>query len=137
MEKVEVMPLDKAMEEVVAWLDYKRISQSDRDKYKDSIDKLAEHVSNGELTIDGERVITHNLIFPVTVANKLIDKITYKPFLTVKEVKEKTQKVKAGDSDGRLQAYVEACSGMQEQVLDKLNTVDSNIANSVAVFFMV
>jgi hypothetical protein len=135
--KNAVMPLEQAVNEINGWLDYKRIDQSDRKKYAEAIDKLAENVAYGDLSIAEDKTMTFKLAFPIEVASVPVEAITIKGRLTAKEVKDKTLKVKAGDGDGRLLAYLEAATGQQEQVLEKLDTKDFNVLNNIALFFMV
>ena len=135
--KNAVMPLEQAVNEINGWLDYKRIEESDRATYSEQINKLADKIAKGVLSIDQDKIMTMCLAFPVEVAGTPVETIAIKPRVTTKEVKDKSMNVRAGDADGRLLAYVAASTGLQQQVIDKLDMLDFNLLNIIMVFFMV
>jgi hypothetical protein len=122
---------------VQKWLDLKRIPAAKRETQKEAINSLIEAVSNGDISIADDGVITQKLIFPITIGGGELSELTYKPRLTVGEYKAHTANVKAGDFDGRIMAYVRALTKLQVEVIDRLDTADTSIATSIAIFFMI
>jgi|SRR6185437_5234676 len=129
---------DQAKLEIDGWLDYKKVSDKKRDTYKDAIDTLIDVMTNGVISIDENNKIIHTLIFPVkdSSGNDALTTLEYKPRISVGELQTRMKIVKAGDSDGRIMAYVSALTGQSAGMLAKLDTEDNTICQSIAVFFL-
>lgn len=130
---MQTQPLTASFEELNKWLDFKKVAQRKRETYKDAIETLANGISDGLLTVDDKTyAITQTLSFPAGD----IKTLTFKPRLTVQDIKNKTATLKAGDSDGRMTAYVSALTDVSMGELSKMDTEDYNICQSIAVFFI-
>lgn len=126
-------PLTKSYEEIENWLTYKKVAAAKRLSYKDAIDTLANAISEGSLSIDDKTfAITQKLQFPAAE----ITSLTFKPRLTLQDIKTKTATVKPSDSDGRMMAYVSALTDVSAGELSKMDTEDYSICQSIAVFFI-
>lgn len=128
--------LEVALADVVRWLDYKKVPSFKRTANQQIIDSLAEYVAEGILVIGEDNVVTHNLVEPIQVAGKEIYTLTYKPRLTVSEVKAYTAGVKTNDATTMTLAYVAAMSGQPIQVLERMDTADNSVASTIALFFL-
>lgn len=127
---------DTATAEVNKWLDAKKITSAKRVTYKDHIESMVDGVMFGTLSIGTDNVITHTLEIPIEIAGATTNSITYKPRLTVADVKAKTANIKGSDSEGRILAYLSALSGVTVAVLERMDTGDFGVAGSIALFFM-
>jgi hypothetical protein len=134
----EVVSYEQARDEVNGWLDYKKVKEKKREAYKDAIDTLVDGVKDGTLSIAEDMKITHALAFPVedSTGKIVFDKLEYKARLSVGEIGERTKGVKAADTDGRIMAHVSALTGKAIGLLNKMDTEDNSIAQSIAVFFV-
>lgn len=118
--------------EVRKWLDFKKVRESKRDKHADTVENLVEGFQDGLLTLDEETgEITQHLQFPVNG----LDKLTFKPRIDVGTLNMHLQKVKTGDSDGRVAAYICALTGKLKEQIAKMDLEDYNVSGNVAVFF--
>lgn len=131
---MKAVAIEEAQKEVTDWLDYKKVSESKRETYKDNIDALAGFVSEGVLSLQ-ENVFTHTLKFAVGEGGT-ITKLEYKPRLSMKTVNEQLQGVKATDADARIVAYIAALTGQPKNVIKLLDTEDYAVAQAIAVFFV-
>jgi hypothetical protein len=126
-----VQPLEKSLEEINKWLDYKHYKQSKRELRKVFIDILAEAMSDGDLVLDDNMNLTYTLSFPIAG----MDKLTFKPLLTIGELQAKLSTVKATDLEARGMAYISTATGVSMGELAKMNTVDSELCTSIVNFF--
>ena len=133
-----------AEKEVVNWLNFRKTGESNRldeggDGYSDSVKKLIDAVQMGTLSIDQDTFeITHNLAFSVNWDDGDIafDELKYKPRVTVGMFQRELKGVKASDGDGRILAYISALTEKTKGELKKLDSSDGNIAQTIALFFM-
>lgn len=134
----EVMTYEQAREEVNSWLDYKKVKDKKREAYKDAVETLVDGVKDGTLVIAEDMKINQTLAFPVedNAGKVVFDKLEYKARLSVGEIAERTKGVKATDTDGRIMAHVSALTGKAIGLLNKMDTEDNSIAQSIAVFFV-
>ncbi|OJV51647.1 MAG: hypothetical protein BGO31_00135 [Bacteroidetes bacterium 43-16] len=124
-----------AVKDVENWLSYKRIRPKKIEKYEDFKATLVEAVEDGALVLNEDYSWTHNLSFPIESGDTPINGFKYKPRVTVEEVGQKLKNA-GTDADSRLLAYSAALAGVPISVLAKMDTIDSNISNAVAAFFM-
>lgn len=127
--------VETAQDDVNRWLEIKKVGESKRQSMNDSINNLVDAVADGTISIDSEGMITQNLKFPLG-EDKSITALTYKPRISVGEAKKWLKDIKAGDIDGRLTAYVAALTGQAKEVINKLDSEDNGVAQSIAVFFL-
>lgn len=128
--------------EVNAWLDSKGINEKQRGEEGngESVEKLIEAVQDGTLSIDQETFeITHSLRIPIEndEGETTISSLVYKPRLKVFELQKALKGTKGSDVDARLIAYISAFSGKPKGVIGGLDLIDYNIAQGIAIFFMV
>lgn len=125
-----------ALADITRWLDHKKIPHFKRTGNQQSIDTLVEYVMEGTLVVGQDCKIVHVLSTPIEVAGTSIGQLTYKPRLTVAEVKAKAAGVKSSDASGMLLSYVSAMSDQPMQILEKMDTADNSIASTIALFFL-
>lgn len=122
--------------EINSWLDYKKINEKKRNNYKDNIESLIDAVSEGVLSVNPEtKELIHVLSFPIGEEMK-VNKLEYKPRLTVGAVQSHLNGVKATDADGRIIAYVAALTSQPKELIKKMDTEDNSVAQSIAIFFL-
>lgn len=128
--------LDIATEEVLGWLKYKKISETQIDSNDDSVEELAAAISEGVLKLDEKsKELKHTLKFPVGEEIKITE-LTYRPRLNDSIISPHMKGVKPNDADGRLNAYICALTGEARGIIRKLDTVDKKISLAIAVFFL-
>ena len=131
-----VINRETAEQTVENWLDYKRVKPAKREAYKASIEMLIDSVESGDLILDQS---THNwelnLSFPVG-EEKVIDKLIFKPRITIGQINQRLRGVKSSDADGRVTAYVAALTGQSTGVIELLDSSDYDVPQSISVFFM-
>lgn len=125
-----------AEQEVTQWLDEKKVFQSTREAYKDSIDLLVDAICEGVLKYDGDKKkFIHTLLFPLG-GEIPITELIYKQRLTDKELRPNLNGVKQGDGDGRLNAYVAALTSTNKEIVANLDSADKKIAMAISIFFL-
>ena len=126
----EKVPYVVAQSEVTAWLDYKRVKPHQREKMQLSIDHITECVQYGIVSIDESTFeITQTLEFPV---DNLLDKITYKPRISVAELNKVIKSASMADATlGSLAAI----TGQGVTVLSRMDSEDMKVAQAIVGFF--
>lgn len=126
-----------AEQEVSKWLNLRGTSQKKREKFQDNIDNLVDAFEEGVLELNEDGTIVQKLQFPVGEGGG-VKTLTLKPRLTVGEINTIKQgnKVKAGDGDNTVLAYIAAITEKPFNLLYKLDISDYNISQNVAVFFL-
>jgi hypothetical protein len=122
-------------QDISEWLDYKKVSANKREAQKDTIETLADAISEGTLVLKEDKSLEMTLKFP-TEGEEPLTKLTFKPRLRTETVAKHLQGVKATDIDGRLLAYVAALTGNTKTLVGKLDTEDQSLAQAIAVFFV-
>ncbi len=130
-----VISKDIAQTEVDKWLDYKKIGESKREKQRESIDALIENFADGILILKDDHTIIHTLKIPLDGEIPL-KTLEYKPRLKTETVQLHLQGVKATEIDARLSAYIAALTSKPKALINKMDTEDTIIAQSIAIFFM-
>ena len=122
--------------EVQAWLDKKKVFESNRENNKDSVEILVDGVCQGVLSLDQTTwKFTHKLLFPFGDQIK-VEELKYHSRLNDKMLKPYLNGVKPSDAEGRLLAYIAALTGQARAVLEELDTADKKIAMAIAIFFL-
>lgn len=134
-EKATKIPFDIAEQEVLSWLDYKKIDELQRENQEDQIKSLISFVQNGYLELNEDKSFTHKLKFPVGEGESTSE-LKYKARLTEREISQKLHGVKSDDGDGRLLAHVQALTGQAKGIIAALDKEDFKIARAIAVFFV-
>ena len=124
-----------AKEEVLRWLDFKKVSQSKRDSLADNIKSLEEAIVEGYLVLNESTEFVQSLKFPIGTESLTTD-LTYKARLKESTVATHLTGVKIGDFDGRVYAYVAALTGKPRDLIKSLDTEDYSIGKNIAFFFI-
>lgn len=130
-----VVSKEVAQVEIEKWLDCKKISERKRETTKDNTAALVDAISEGGLVLTEKNELVQTLKFPIGETSP-VEKLTYKPRLTVKEVNTKMQGVKANDVDGRVTGYIAALTNLTMEEVKKLDTEDYGLAQNIAIFFL-
>lgn len=130
-----LVSIEKAQEEVTKWLDYKGVSTSKRDKFKDMTDALADAISDGILSLDADMYFVQKLKFPIDNDVKIAE-LKYKPRLDMKSVNAQMEKVKPGDFEAKIAAYAAALTLIPQAVIKSLDTEDYGVVQAIAFFFI-
>lgn len=131
----EQISYEIASQEVEKWLSKNRIKASKRKASEPVIESLIEAVMYGQLVFDENLIITQNLDFPLG-ENSEVKQFTYKERITKKEVDDKLSVMKNKDGSASITAYVAALTLQPVGIIDKLDTRDYSISQSIAVFFI-
>lgn len=134
----EVVPVQKAEEEVSAWLDSKKIKPKEREKNEAFINTLVEAVTYGILTIDDDtKVITQNLEFPLSNTDKVVtlSSLRYNPRADTGSLHGKTANIK-GIGMAVYVAYASALTGELVATLNKLDSEDFKVLQAITAFFL-
>lgn len=135
MSTAKMISKEQATKEVEAWLDSKCVSQRKRDKAKQAIEDLIEFFEYGILTLNHETFeITQILQLPV--GDSGIKELKYKSRMPVGAAYDHLTKVKSGDGDGRVMAYVTALTGVNSGIVKAIDTEDYDACVAIAYFFL-
>lgn len=130
------IPKEKAIEEINKWLDHKNIRKKKRESNQESIDELVEAIEDGALVFDEEtKDLIMQLLIPIGTKED-IKELRFKSRLKVGEVHQHLKKVKTGDNDGRLLAYVQALTGKPAAMIEDMDTGDQQLAVTIVIFFL-
>ena len=135
----ELVTQEVATKEVNSWLDYKHISDADREDFKSHITGLIDSVKDGTLTINQETFeITQKIKFPFDIGANVLSELKFKARATTGEITAKIEgmKVAASNGDGRLKAILCVLTGQSWGAIGKMDTVDTKVSNNVVVFFL-
>lgn len=121
-----------ATNEVIAWLDYKKISQKKRESKQEAIEAIVDAVCDGTLVIKDDKSVEHTLKFAIGD----LTKVSYKPRLQMNSIHVHMQGVKSTDADGRVVAYIAALTSQAKEMIKKFDTEDFDVAQSIAIFFI-
>jgi len=122
--------------EVTAWLDFKKIFKSQREKDKDNIEILIEAICEGILVLDPEtNCFTLNLMVPVGV-DIITTSLTFLARMNDKILKPYMIGLRAGDSIGYLNNYAAALTGAPKPLIESLDSSDKKIVMAITSFFI-
>lgn len=127
---------EMAEEEVQKWLDFKKISPSKRTDKKDQIKQLVNAIIDGDISINEENEIVQVLKTPIGTGDKQIKEFKYKPRITVGAVQQHLKNIQTSDADGRVVCYIQALTGQSAGMIKGLDSVDYDIAQTIAIFFI-
>lgn len=130
-----VVSKDQAAEEVEKWLNFKKVSTTQREEHAEFIKALAEYISVGILVLNEDHTFTHTLQFPIGTGDA-ITSLTYKARINPKILKPYLSAVKSGDSSGLIWAHICALTGQNSGVIIELDQEDIKIARAITVFFV-
>lgn len=125
-------PIDLAVDEINTWLDHKRVPAERRKGLKDNIERLAQFIVDGIVSLDPKTfVFTQKLLFPISEVQTL----TYKPRLTQMEISKRTQGLKPTDGGGYVRAYISALTAKPADLIGALDIEDYSFGQALSVFF--
>jgi hypothetical protein len=124
-----------ARQEVEQWLQFKRVDADKIEENKDQIESLVKAISNGHLEMGENYVFKQTLKFPLQ-NEQSVTELTYKPRVTIADIKTRTQNVKSGDMYGLIVAHIAALTSENSAVVLKLDTEDYKVASAIAIFFL-
>lgn len=125
-----------AEEEIKVWLDYTHVRERTRETYKEQVETLVDAMCDGFLILNHDtKVLSQTLSSPV--GKDGVEKgLDYKHELRIGAVQNHLRGVKAGDSDGRVMAYVCALTSKNSEIIKDIKTHDYSICQSIALFFL-
>ena len=129
--------VEVAGDDVTRWLDGKRIKPMKREIYQNKISDLIMAVMYGDLQINDDLTITHNLNFPIKDKDGkiLFEKLTYTPRLSAAALDQVLNAMTSTTEMANTVAYGAALSGLPIARVWDLETTDINILAAVGVFF--
>lgn len=135
---VEKVPFNIAMDEVSAWLDYKKIRPSVRTEKEANIKIIAEAIQYGYVSIGEGGIITQTLVEPIldSKGTPILTELKYKARLTNEEEQRALQGTKRDGSTEHIMGFVYAITGVNSSITMKMSKgFDNDIMGSIAVFF--
>lgn len=124
-----------ARKDIVRWLDFKKVNEKKREDSEDSIEELINAICDGNIIVKEDCTIEHTLIFPQGEGG-MIKVLTYKPRLKMSEIEARSAKVKPGNSQEIIRAYICALTEQPSAIIKELDTEDNRISRSIASFFL-
>ncbi len=133
-----VVSKDIAQGEIEKWLEYKKVSDIERQSNKENIDSIIDSISQGHIVLNEDYTLVQTLKFPIEdkEGKTAFSILEYKPRINVSLCHLHLQGVKSTDADGRLLAYVCALTSKPKELIKKLDTSDYKISQSIAIFFL-
>jgi len=132
---MSVIDIEQAKKEMESWLEYKKISPAKRETNAQSIEAIATAISDGTLRLDDNFNLIQTLKFPIG-DEMVLKELTYKPRINVGLVRKAMEKVKATEADNRIAVYISVLTSQTLGTIDKLDSEDQSIAQSIAIFFL-
>jgi len=133
---MENVSLEIAQKDISSWLDSKRVSEKKRKDNERVVDTLVSAVMEGNLVWDEEqKLLKQRLQWPVG-ENEELKHIDFKQRITQGDISARLRNAKSDDAFAVMGVYISAITGQPIAILDKLDSSDYSIAQSVAVFFM-
>lgn len=129
------LSIEKSIQEINEWLDYKNVRTKRREALKEQIDNLSDAISDGILSIDDQKNIIHKLQVPVGEEKK-IEELKYKARLSDKQKAPYMKGVANSDSFGMIHATIGALTETPRAIISALDSEDMNIARDIAIFFI-
>jgi len=136
MKKNNVIPKEKAAEEFSAWLEYQQVSDKTISENEDSIDRIVNKISSGDMIINEDKSMLFRLSFPIG-ADSHIKELSIKNRITRRDALPHLNGVKPTDADGRILAYSAALTGQNKAILSEMDSRDQKILDSIVAFFIV
>lgn len=138
MQKKEVVKESQAKAEVDSWLDFHCISELQKNKNSDSIDRIVQAVRFGFVTIDDKTFsLKQKLMFPFGADDKLTELI-YRPSMTVAESKGAMSAPEGEEVDDYTASVgcVTSLTGINRALIYRMNRKDFKISDAIALFLM-
>lgn len=142
----ELMPLNKAIEEINKWLDHHKYPQRKRESElgEEQIQTLAEGIQDRLITISEDAsVLTQNLRFPImkkaagtdSKPEPHIVELKFEGRLNQDRVEQYMKGVKTDDVYGSMDAHIAALTKTPKGMMKKVDLADLNMARVIVNFF--
>lgn len=136
---MNVISIDLANAEMEKWLDHKRVSVARRESKKLAIDGLASEIAAGNLVLMPDTFkLKYTLKFPITSESgeEALSELEFMPRLRAQDVVPYMKGIKADDLKGTLRANIAALTRKSMGIIQKMDTEDMDVAESVSLFFI-
>ena len=133
----EVVNIEKATEEVTAWLDRKKIPMSRRVDSQSIIDNLIEAVQYGYISISEDGKIKQTLQFPLEDSQKVVflSELQYNNRSNTDAVLKIVGSMRVQTAESNILARIAELTNQPMGYVMKFDSVDMIIAKSIGVFF--
>lgn len=137
-EKKGSIDQETALKDFERWLSIKKIREQKRQENSKFEDIIISSIIEGDLTIDENGYITQKLIFPVENAEQqpVLSDLKFIPRIPIKLLNIKLKGVDSSDADKRQIAYMAALTQQNMGLLEKMETEDHRIAQSIIMYFL-
>lgn len=127
-----------ATEDFERWLQYKKINDRVRQENIQFEEKIIDAIEDGILIINDDLKMEFSLQFPINNDDSTValDKLIFKPRITVQQLNVKLKPVKPGDTEGMKIAYIAALTDQNSGMIAKLFTEDSTICQAICMYFL-
>lgn len=129
---------DVALAEMQALLDKKKLYPKKRAGAMPIIEMIAEAMSYGHVSINGDGGIVQTLLDPIknTAGGVEFSELTYKARVAPDTIASKLSVVKNITEDKKIMVYTTAYTGKSEGEINKLESTDRNTCDAISLFFM-
>jgi len=119
------------------WLNGKKISRHKREEAEKNkqLDYLACEIEDGYLTVEADGTLKQKLRFP-TAGEAPITHISYKSRINIGTVEAIMKREKAEGALQTIRCYAQAITGLNGQIINKLDDVDISLMQTITGFFM-
>lgn len=124
-------PYGKAIEDINALLDKKKVLPRRREALEQAIESVAEGVQLGYVAIKEDGTITQTLIEPIGNLTELV----YKPHVTAAVMNKELGSIKVYNQPNVNLAYITMYTDKSASEINRLEPADRNIADSISFFF--
>ena len=133
MSGISVISAEMATKEVTAWLDFKKVKESTRVNYKDTISALSDALKDGYLILNEDKSFTQKLFFPIGNGGE-VKELVFQPRVTVGALKLNTSGASTGDA--RIIGTIAALTGKPKNIIEAMDSEDYNTSGLIALFFL-
>lgn len=132
--KKPVVSPEMADQEFERWLEYRMVSDVEKEEHATLISLAIESISKGYLIINEDNTITHKLREPFENESPIYEFI-YKNRLNDFDKQRSMKGVNSKDQNESFNALISELCDQPKGVIKKLHTADKRIASAIAVFF--
>lgn len=132
-----VVNAETALTDLERWLDGKKLSRFKREEAEKNkqIAYLCTEIEDGYLTVETDGTLRQKLRFP-TSGEAPITHVTYKQRINIGTVEAIMKREKAEGNLALIRCYAQAITGLNGQIINKLDDVDVSLMQTIAGFFM-
>lgn len=136
LKNVVVISEEQAKAEIEKWLKAKRVTPRMRKKNEQAEETLIGAIQDGYLVLNDDLTLTQKLIFPTKEDGTGVNDLKFKLRMSVDERSTATKGYRPDDGDGRMIGYIAHLCGTARGIIGKLDSVDFEIAQSIAIYFL-